>query len=99
MKFQECFKKVSRVFQECLEVVSRKFQRCCVAQYVRAAGPATRVAGSNPLELVSALLSKNNNNNSNNNNNRFIFSSDEMQRIRKLTKHNALPMFLSSWHL
>ena len=31
----------------------------CVAHYVRAAGPATRVAGSNPLELVSALLSKN----------------------------------------
>ena len=30
----------------------------CVAQYVRAAGPVTRVAGSNPLELVSALLSK-----------------------------------------
>ena len=30
----------------------------CVAQYIRAAGPATRVAGLNPLELVSALLSK-----------------------------------------
>ena len=29
-----------------------------VAQYVRAAGSATRVAGSNPLELESALLSK-----------------------------------------
>ena len=30
----------------------------CVAQYVRAAGPVTRVAGSNPLEVVSALLSE-----------------------------------------
>ena len=29
-----------------------------VAQYVRAAGPTTRVTGSNPLELVSTLLSK-----------------------------------------
>ena len=30
----------------------------CVAHYVRAAGPATRVAGSNSLELVSTLLSE-----------------------------------------
>ena len=29
-----------------------------VVVVVRAAGPAARVAGSNPLELVSALLSK-----------------------------------------
>ena len=29
-----------------------------VVVVVRAAGTATRVAGSNPLELVSALLSK-----------------------------------------
>lgn len=28
-----------------------------VTQYVTASGPATRVAGSNPLDLVSALLS------------------------------------------
>ena len=29
-------------------------------------------------------------------NNQFIFSSYKMQKIRTLTKHNALPKFLSS---
>ena len=30
------------------------FQASCVAQYLRVTGPATRVAGSNPLESKSA---------------------------------------------
>ena len=34
------------------------FEASCVAQYIRTAGPATWVAGSNSLELVSTLLSK-----------------------------------------
>ena len=32
--------------------------RCLIAQYVRVAGPATRVAGLDPLELVFTHLTK-----------------------------------------
>ena len=33
-----------------------KFKSSFIFRYVRAAGPATRVAGSNPLELVLPFL-------------------------------------------
>ena len=66
-KIRNCGKSLNQIFQNIAflrrggqgyKICFPNLKASCAAQYVRAAGPATRVAGSNPFELVSALLCK-----------------------------------------